>query len=66
MIGVVKWFDEEKGFGFIATEDGSDIFVHYSEIIQEGYKTLIAGDSVTYEIVKKEKGRQAKNVVVLN
>lgn len=62
MIGEVKWFDEEKGFGFICQEDGSDVFVHYSHILQEGYKSLTAGDKVTYEVVTKDKGPQARNV----
>lgn len=66
MVGKVKWFDEEKGFGFIAQADGSDIFVHYSQIIQEGYKNLTAGDDVAYEVVKKEKGQQAHNVRIIN
>lgn len=62
MLGEVKWFDEEKGFGFICQEDGSDVFVHYSHILQEGYKSLTAGDKVSYDIVKEEKGPQARNV----
>ncbi len=62
MQGKVKWFDEEKGFGFICQEDGTEVFVHYSHILQEGYKTLIAGDDVEFEVVTEEKGPQARNV----
>lgn len=65
MQGKVKWFDAEKGFGFICQEDGSDIFVHYSHILQEGYKSLEAGDLVKYEVVKESKGIQARNVVII-
>ena len=65
MQGKVKWFDVEKGFGFICQEDGSDIFVHYSHILQEGYKSLEAGDIVRYEIVNEIKGIQARNVVIV-
>ena len=61
--GTVKWFNSQKGFGFIATEDGSDIFVHYSDISAEGYKALKEGDAVTFEIVEGEKGLKAENVV---
>lgn len=66
MIGEVKWFDEEKGFGFICQEDGSDVFVHYSHILQEGYKSLVAGDKVEFEIVVESKGPQARNVLLKN
>lgn len=66
MFGEVKWFDEEKGFGFICREDGSDVFVHYSHILQEGYKSLVAGDKVQFEIVVEAKGPQARNVVLSN
>lgn len=62
MIGEVKWFDEEKGFGFICQEDGMDVFVHYSHILQEGYKSLTAGEKVSYDIVVNEKGPQARKV----
>ncbi|NLC33982.1 MAG: cold shock domain-containing protein [Erysipelothrix sp.] len=64
MHGEVKWFDEEKGFGFICQEDGSDVFVHYSHILQEGYKCLQAGEKVSFDVVLEEKGPQARNVVV--
>ncbi len=66
MQGKVKWFDAEKGFGFIAQEDGKDIFVHYSHILQEGYKSLEAGDLVKYDVVEENKGIQARNVLVLS
>lgn len=63
MQGKVKWFNAEKGFGFIVSEEtGKDIFVHYSVIIQDGYKTLAEGDLVSYEIKTTERGEQAVNV----
>ena len=61
--GKVKWFNPRKGYGFIATDDGRDIFVHYSSISGDGYKTLTEGDSVTFDIVEGEKGLRAENVV---
>lgn len=63
MRGKVKWFNNEKGFGFIEYKDGEDIFVHYSAILSEGYKTLVEGQYVEFELVKTDKGYQAKNVV---
>ena len=60
--GKVKWFNAEKGFGFIVGEDGKDIFVHFSTINQEGYKALADGDTVTYELKSTERGPQAANV----
>ena len=60
--GKVKWFNAEKGFGFIVGEDGKDIFVHYSVINQEGYKALAEGDVVNYELKNSERGPQAANV----
>ena len=60
--GKVKWFNAEKGFGFIVGEDGKDIFVHFSVINQEGYKALADGDTVTYELKTTERGPQAANV----
>ncbi|NLY62386.1 MAG: cold-shock protein [Erysipelothrix sp.] len=62
MIGEVKWFDDEKGFGFICQEDGQDVFVHYSHILQEGYKCLVAGDKVVFDVIQDHKGPQARNV----
>ena len=61
--GKVKWFNPRKGYGFIATEDGRDIFVHYASISGEGYRTLAEGDPVTFDIVEGEKGLRAENVV---
>jgi len=60
--GKVKWFNPRKGYGFIATEDGRDIFVHYSSISGDGYKTLVEGDSVTFDVVEGDKGLRAENV----
>lgn len=62
MTGNVKWFNAEKGFGFIRTEEEKDIFVHYSQIVQDGYKSLNEGEAVRFEIFESEKGLQAKNV----
>ncbi len=62
-IGAVKWFDVKKGFGFIQSPDGGkDIFVHYSVIQDEGFKSLRDGESVEYEVVESERGPQAQNV----
>jgi len=61
--GIVKWFNESKGYGFISTEDGSDVFVHYSSIQGNGYKSLAEGDSVSFDIENSPKGRKAINVV---
>ncbi|MBN1796479.1 MAG: cold-shock protein [Sedimentisphaerales bacterium] len=61
--GKVKWFNGRKGYGFIEGEDGQDIFVHYASIAGEGFKTLNEGQSVTYDVVKGEKGLRAENVV---
>jgi len=62
MQGKVKWFNKEKGFGFIERDDGNDVFVHYSAIQQEGFKTLQEGDAVEFDIVEGPKGLQAANV----
>jgi cold shock protein len=61
--GTVKWFNNAKGFGFIGREDGPDVFVHYSAITSEGYKSLAEGDPVEFEIVQGQKGPQAGNVI---
>ncbi|HUS73564.1 MAG TPA: cold-shock protein [Sedimentisphaerales bacterium] len=61
--GTVKWFNPRKGYGFISTEDGKDIFVHYADITGEGYRTLVEGDQVGFDVVEGEKGLRAENVV---
>jgi CspA family cold shock protein len=61
--GTVKWFNNAKGFGFIGRDDGPDVFVHYSALTAEGYKSLQEGDVVEFEIVDGQKGPQAANVV---
>ena len=61
-LGKIKWFNNEKGYGFIEGENGEDIFVHYSAIKQDGYKTLSEGQIVEYELLETEKGLQAINV----
>ncbi len=62
MKGTVKWFSSQKGYGFITGEDGKDVFVHFSAINMDGFKTLEEGDKVTYEVVQGKKGPQASNV----
>ena len=61
--GTVKWFDDKKGYGFIAPEEGDDVFVHHSSIQGEGFKTLSEGENVEFEITDGPKGKQATNVV---
>jgi len=61
--GTVKWFNNEKGFGFITRESGPDVFVHHTAIVAEGYRTLNEGDQVTFEVVEGQKGLQARNVI---
>ena len=63
--GTVKWFDDDKGFGFIEQEDGEDAFVHYSEISGEGYKSLEEGQEVEFEVEQGDKGPKAINVEVI-
>lgn len=65
MTGTVKWFDEAKGYGFILSEDGKDIFVHYKSIAGEGFKTLKEGDQVQFEVKDGERGPLAVNVIKL-
>ncbi len=60
--GRVKWFNNSKGYGFIGRDDGADVFVHYSAITGDGYRTLQEGDTVEFEIVQGQKGPQAANV----
>jgi CspA family cold shock protein len=62
MIGKVKWFSSEKGYGFLEREDGGDVFVHFSAIQDEGFKTLTEGQQVAFDIVDGARGPQASNV----
>lgn len=62
MKGTVKWFDSDKGYGFISSEDGKDIFVHFSAIQSEGYKSLQEGDQVVFDVKDGDRGAQAANV----
>ncbi len=61
--GKVKWFNNDKGYGFIEYKNNEDIFVHYSSILSEGYRTLVEGQYVEFELVETDKGLQAKNVI---
>lgn len=63
MKGKVKWFNAEKGFGFIVSEEGNDVFVHFSAIVADGYKSLEEGQEVTFDVENGERGQLAKNVV---
>jgi CspA family cold shock protein len=63
MKGTVKWFNDSKGFGFITAEDGSDVFVHHTAIVGNGFKSLAEGEQVTFEVEKGPKGPKAVNVV---
>ncbi|MCL6553164.1 MAG: cold shock domain-containing protein [Firmicutes bacterium] len=63
--GTVKWFSAEKGYGFIAVEGGKDVFVHYSAIVGEGFKTLEEGELVEFDVVEGNRGPQSANVVRL-
>ena len=65
MTGKVKWFNAEKGYGFIEREDGGDVFVHFSAIQSEGFKTLEEGKAVEFDVVQGNRGEQAANVVRL-
>ena len=65
MTGTVKWFNNQKGYGFISDSEGNDVFVHYSAITGEGFKTLEEGQNVSFEIVEGNRGAQASNVVKL-
>jgi CspA family cold shock protein len=65
VLGKVKWFNQEKGYGFIEREEGGDVFVHFSAINEEGFKTLNEGQEVEFDIVEGARGPQAANVVKL-
>ncbi|OFI01353.1 cold shock-like protein CspD [Clostridium acetireducens DSM 10703] len=65
MTGTVKWFNGEKGFGFITTEEGNDVFAHFSQINKEGFKTLEEGQKVSFDVVEAAKGPQAENITIL-
>lgn len=65
MKGTVKWFNDAKGFGFISKEDGGDVFVHYADIQDQGFKSLSEGQAVSFEVVDGPKGPKAINVVKL-
>ncbi len=65
MKGVVRWFNAQKGFGFITSDEGKDVFVHYSRLNMNGFKVLEQGQSVTFDIENGEKGPQATNVTVI-
>ncbi|MBE6137323.1 MAG: cold-shock protein [Erysipelotrichaceae bacterium] len=62
MKGKVKWFNAEKGYGFIVSEEGNDVFVHFSAIVADGYKSLEEGQEVTFEVENGDRGQLAKNV----
>ena len=64
MKGTVKWFNEEKGFEFITGEDGKDVFVHFSQINKNGFKTLKENEEVEYSVTKSVRGMQAENIIV--
>ena len=63
--GTVKWFNNSKGYGFIMRDSGDDVFVHHSQILSEGFKSLNEGDKVEFEVTEGPKGRQAENVKVI-
>lgn len=63
--GTVKWFDSAKGFGFITSDEGNDVFVHFSAIVSNGFKTLEEGQKVTFEVTEGARGPQAANVTVI-
>ncbi|CAK7083959.1 MULTISPECIES: cold-shock protein [Tissierella] len=64
MKGTVKWFNAEKGFGFITGEDGNDVFAHFSQIQKEGFKALEEGQEVEFDVAQGQKGLQAENIVI--
>ena len=64
--GIVKWFSDKKGYGFIERESGKDLFVHYTAISMQGFKTLSQGDRVSFDIEESDRGPEAKNVFLIN
>ena len=64
MTGTVKWFNADKGFGFITSDEGSDVFAHYSQIQKDGFKTLEEGQAVEFDVVDGAKGPQAENITI--
>ena len=64
--GVVKWFNDQKGFGFISRDSGDDVFVHHSAVAGEGFKTLSEGDDVEFTVIPGDKGPKAENVTVIS
>ncbi|NTW71554.1 MAG: cold-shock protein [Eubacteriaceae bacterium] len=65
MNGTVKWFNSDKGFGFITGDDGKDVFAHFSQIVSNGFKTLEEGQKVTFDLGQGQKGPQAENITVV-
>ncbi|OLN33911.1 cold-shock protein [Desulfosporosinus metallidurans] len=65
MLGKVKWFSKQKGYGFIEQESGQDVFVHFQAVIGEGFRTLEEGQSVEFDVIQGPRGEQASNVMVL-
>lgn len=63
MLGTVKWFNAEKGFGFLTTEEGKDVFAHFSQIQKDGFKSLEEGEEVEFDVVEGDKGLQAENII---
>jgi cold shock CspA family protein len=63
--GTVKWFNADKGYGFLALDGQDDVFVHWSNIVSEGYKTLVDGQAVDFEVIDGPKGREASNVTAI-
>ena len=64
--GTVKWYNDDKGYGFISREKGEDVFVHHASINAEGFRTLVEGDRVSFDVVEGPKGLQAKNVIKIS
>ncbi|MDI6812244.1 MAG: cold shock domain-containing protein [Desulfitobacteriaceae bacterium] len=64
MVGKVKWFSKQKGYGFIERENGQDVFVHYASVVGEGFRTLEEGQTVEFDVIEGPRGEQAANVIV--